>query len=129
MRKISEQKNKPLYNGFFLTGILLEPNVVINMENKKRPPEYLMHLSARTRRWIWRDFHHRRAKIIKNHKIKNTPSILSLSKTNKKIPKNQKSGNFVFSDDFGDRPARRFGVNSFFRNLNYRVKNDMDLKK
>ena len=60
------------------------------MENNKRPPQYLCHLAAGFGHRIWPDFHDQRPKIIKNHKIKNTPSILSSLKMFKKIQKIRK---------------------------------------
>ena len=57
------------------------------MEKEKRSPEKMAGLVAGPWSWNLPDFHHQRPKIIKNHKIKNTPSILSLPQTNKKIQK------------------------------------------
>ena len=71
----------------------------------------------------------RRAKIIKNHKIKNTPSILSSLKMSQKIQKNEKNENFVIFYDFGDRSTRGFTGIQFLKKINSRVYYVMDLKK
>ena len=73
------------------------------MEDKKRPPQEMVGLVAGTGPWILADFVDQRAKFFKNRKIKNTPSILISFKIFKKHQKNQKSENFVFSDDFRGR--------------------------
>ena len=46
------------------------------------------------------DFQDQRVKILKNRKMKNTLGLVILSRVIKKIPNFQKSGNFVFLDDF-----------------------------
>ena len=79
--------------------------------------------------WILPDFLDQRVKFFKNHKIKNTPSILISFKTIKKLQKNQKSENFVFCDDFRDSSARRLGINHFLKNIDLRVTNDMKTRK
>ena len=100
------------------------------MESNERPPQFLWHLAAGFGHRILPDFHDQRAKIIKNHKIKNTPSILISFKMIKKINnKNQKSGNLVFFDEFGDRWARRLGVNHFLKNSCLRVTDDTKSRK
>ena len=99
------------------------------MENNKRPPQDFGHLELWNRPWIWQDFRDRRAKFIKNHKIKNTPSILISFKMIKKNRKNPKSGNLVFFDEFGDRWARRLGVNHFLKNSCLRVTDDTKSRK
>ena len=93
------------------------------MENKKRPPPIMFGIVAGSWPWNLPDFHGQRAKIIKNHKIKNTPrsSTLISFKMIKKVQKNQKSGNFVFFDEFGDRWARGLGVNHVLKNVYLRV--------
>ena len=91
------------------------------MESNERPPQIFRHLEAGFWPWILPNFHDQRAKIIKNHKIKNTPSILISFKIFKKLQKNQKSGNFVFSDDFRGRWAVRKGINHFLKNVYLRV--------
>ena len=99
------------------------------MEEKKRPPPILLHLVAGSGPWILPDFLDQRVKFFKNHKIKNTPSILISFKTIKKLQKNQKSENFVFCDDFRDSSARRLGINHFLKNIDLRVTNDMKTRK
>ena len=60
------------------------------------------------------DFQDLRVKILKNRKMKNTLGLVILSRVIKKIPNFQKSGNFVFLDDFRVRQARALGINNFF---------------
>ena len=59
------------------------------------------------------------SKIIKNSKIKNTPSILETFKSIKK------SQNFPKSQNFGGRSVRGLGVNHFLKNLYLRVTDGM----
>ena len=99
------------------------------MESNERPPQFLCRLEAGFWPWILPDFHDQRAKIIKNHKIKNTPSILISFKMIKKIQKNQKSENLVVFEEFGDRWARRLGVNHFLKNSCLRVTDDTKSRK
>ena len=60
------------------------------------------------------DFQDQRVKIYKNHKIENCLFGMFSSKVIKKIQNFQKSGNFVFLDDFRVRQARGLGINNFF---------------
>ena len=65
------------------------------------------------------------SKIIKNSKIKNTPSILETFKSIKKSQNFPKSQNFGYFDDFGGRSVRGLGVNHFLKNLYLRVTDGM----
>ena len=87
--------------------------IILNMEKEKRPPEKMVGLLAGPWSWNLPDFHHQRPKIIKNHKIKNTPSILSLIKVSKKSKKIKKVKFFRFlmilaTDQRGDLVWIRF---------------------
>ena len=57
----------------------------------------------------FRDFQDQRAKIYKNRKIKNCLLGMFSSRVIKKDQHFQKSGNFVFLDDFRVRQARALG--------------------
>ena len=63
--------------------------------------------------------------IIKNPKIKNTPSILERFKSIKKSQYFPKSQNLGYFDDFGGRSVRGLGVNHFLKNLYLRVTDGM----
>ena len=91
------------------------------MEDKKRPSQDFGGLVAGTRPWIFPDFLDQRAKFFKNHKIKNTPSILISSKLFKKLQKKQKSEILWFSDDFGGRWTVWFGKNHILNTIYLRV--------
>ena len=95
------------------------------MESNERPPQFLGRLAAGFGHRILPDFHDQRAKIIKNHKIKNTPSILKRFKSIKKTQHFQKSRNFEYFDGFGGRSVRGLGVNHFLKNLYLRVTDGM----
>ena len=60
------------------------------------------------------DFQDQRVKIYKNRKIKNCLFGMFSSRVIKKKQNFQKSGNFVFLDDFRVRQARALGINNFF---------------
>ena len=60
----------------------------------------------------FRDFQDQRVKIYKNRKIKNCLLDMFSSRVTKKMQKIQKSGNFVFLDDFRVRQARALGINN-----------------
>mgnify|MGYP004355973121 FL=1 len=99
------------------------------MENSQRPPQKMLNLGTGSWSWNLPDFHGQRANIIKNHKVKNTPSILISFKMIQKLQKNQKSENFVFSGDFRGRWARRLGIYQFFQNAYLRVTDVTNTKK
>ena len=61
----------------------------------------------------FRDFQDQRVKIYKNRKIKNCLLGMFSSRVIKKKQHFQKSGNFVFLDDFRVRQARGLGINNF----------------
>ena len=65
------------------------------------------------------------SKIIKNPKIKNTPSILKRFKSIKKSQNFPKSKIFRYFGDFGGRSVRGLGVNQFLKNLYLRVTDGM----
>ena len=60
------------------------------MEDKKRRPQEMVGLVAGTGPRILAESHDQRAKFFKNHKIKNTPSILISFKMLKKLQKIKK---------------------------------------
>ena len=62
----------------------------------------------------FRDFQDQRVKIYKNRKIKNCLLGMFSFRVIKKKQNFQKSGNFLFLDDFRVRQARAFGINNFF---------------
>ena len=69
----------------------------------------------------FRDFQDQRAKIYKNRKIKNCLLGMFFSRVIKKNQNFQKSGNFVFLDDFRVRQARALGINHFLKIVYLRV--------
>ena len=91
------------------------------MEGNERPPQEMSHLMLGIWPLILADLRDRRAKFIKIHKIKNTPSILISFKMIQKKQKNQKSGNFVFFYEFGVGWARGFRVLHVFKKCYLRV--------
>ena len=68
-----------------------------------------------------RDFQDQRVKIYKNRKIKNCLLGMFSSRVIKKDQNFQKSGNFVFFDDFRVRWARALGINHFLKIVYLRV--------
>ena len=73
------------------------------MENKKRPVAKMRRSTSGFSSWIFPEFLDQGAKFFKNHKSKNTPSILISFKTIKNLQKIQKSEFFMFFDDFRGR--------------------------